>query len=165
MLNMKYETRKYEIHNTQHTTTTQEPRPKQDFQEFCPGPPGSSQNSLFGSSGPQVLEEVVGSSIPQSRYRLIRHVLGTETHSRPPHTTEIQYTIDAAGVKPMSIATIGISLSEIPSVRKRLREDPTFSGMNCMDTSSSSNSSNSGRRPLKKRKTRYDATPYIFIYL
>ena len=75
---MKYETRKYEIHNTQHTTTTQEPRPKQDFQEFCPGPPGSSQNSLFGSSGPQVLEEVVGSSIPQSRY--IAH-----SHLSPPH--------------------------------------------------------------------------------
>ena len=73
MLNMKYETRKYEIHNTQHTTTTQEPRPKQDFQEFCPGPPGSSQNSLFGSSGPQVLEEVVGSSIPQSRCAVLAH--------------------------------------------------------------------------------------------
>ena len=52
-----------------YTTHNYHSRPKtQDFQEFCPGPPGSSQNSLFGSSGPQVLEEVVGSSIPQSRF-------------------------------------------------------------------------------------------------
>ena len=41
-------------------------RPKtQDFQEFCPGPPGSSQNPPFGSSSPHVLGKVVGSSIPQ----------------------------------------------------------------------------------------------------
>ena len=39
-------------------------RPKtQDFQEFCPGPPGSSQNPPFGSSSPHVLGKVVGSSI------------------------------------------------------------------------------------------------------
>ena len=43
-------------------------RPKtQDFQEFCPGPPGSSQNPPFGSSSPHVLGKVVGSSIPQPR--------------------------------------------------------------------------------------------------
>ena len=47
-------------------------RPKtQDFQEFCPGPPGSSQNPPFGSSSPHVLGKVVGSSIPQPRYLLI----------------------------------------------------------------------------------------------
>ena len=45
-------------------------RPKtQDFQEFCPGPPGSSQNPPFGSSSPHVLGKVVGSSIPQPRAR------------------------------------------------------------------------------------------------
>ena len=40
MLNMKYETRKYEIHNTQHATTTQDPRPKifKNFARVLLGP-------------------------------------------------------------------------------------------------------------------------------
>ena len=47
-------------------------RPKtQDFQEFCPGPPGSSQNPPFGSSSPHVLGKVVGSSIPQPRSTIL----------------------------------------------------------------------------------------------
>ena len=68
MLNMRYANMRYT--DTQHTTTTQDPRPKifKNFARVLLGPPGSSQNPLFGSSGPQVLEEVVGSSIPQSRF-------------------------------------------------------------------------------------------------
>ena len=62
MLNMRYANMRYTTHNTQLLLKTQ------DFQEFCPGTPGSSQNPLFwSSSSPHVLEKVVGSSIPQSR--------------------------------------------------------------------------------------------------